>query len=139
MRTAVREFFYQRVNDHIPRAGVEGEDIFRFCMRGNYRDVGDSADVQGRAVPRRVAVKQIINEGPQRSPLSAGGHIRRTKLPDGRHTCALGDYAGLANLQRRGYLRIVETGRSCPLMVDRLPMRTDQREFSQRNSPGLAG
>jgi len=63
------------------RAGIEGEDIFGFAMRGNYRDVGDAADVQGRPAPRWMAVQQIINEGNQGSALSSRDHIRRTKNP----------------------------------------------------------
>src|SRR6202050_5793170 len=95
MRAAARESFHQCVHNHIPRAGIEGEDILRFCTRGNYRDVGYAADVQGRPASRWMAVQQIINEGNQRSALSSGSHIRWTKIRIGGDAWALGNHAGL--------------------------------------------
>src|SRR6202167_6557225 len=135
MRAAARECFHQRVHSHIPRARIEGEDILRFCMRGNYRDVGDAADVQGRPAPRWMAVQQVINEESQRGALSSGGYIRWTKIRNGGDACAFGNYAGLADLQRRAQSRMAEKGRGRALVIDCLTVRTNQRKASQRNAP----
>ena len=88
----------QRVHDHVSRSGVEGEHIFRLRARRNYRHIRDAADIESHAAAMRVAVKQTIHEWDKRRALSSCGHIRRTKVPNGRNAGALGNDADLPDL-----------------------------------------
>ena len=69
-------------------------------VSGNHGHVGNPADIQRHAAAQRVAVKQIIGEWNQRRSLSAGRHVRRTKISDRRNPRSLGDEADIPELQR---------------------------------------
>ena len=48
--------------------------------RGNRRQVGDAADILQHAPALRIRKQHIIEQRNQRRTLSAGSHIRRTKI-----------------------------------------------------------
>ncbi len=60
---AVGEVLDQSVDEHVAGAGVEGEDIGRLGISGDYGEVGDAADVEADASEFFVAVEKVIGEG----------------------------------------------------------------------------
>ena len=60
---AVSEMLDEGVDEHIPRAGVEGEDVGRFCVRWDDGEISDAADVECHAAQFFVAPEEVIDVG----------------------------------------------------------------------------
>src|SRR5690242_11942675 len=137
-QASASEMCGERVNDHVARAGVEGGDIAWTSARGDYGDVGDAADVEGDAAEMRVAIKNVIHKWDERGALAACGYIGGTKIGDGGDAGACGDDGGLGDLHGGGSSR-AEKGRGRALMIDRLAMRTDERNAARPDAEFFAG
>lgn len=61
--TALAEVSDEGVDEDVGGAGVEGRDVGRFGMGGDYGNVGDAAEVEGDAADFFVAVEEVVGEG----------------------------------------------------------------------------
>ena len=141
--SAMREMPHQGIDHHIPRPGVEGEDIFELRACGNHRDIGNSADIQRDAPDSGVPIQQEIDEGHERRALSARGHVRGTEIADRGDPRARGDNRWLADLQRRSnppsmerrWRSLVKNG--LPVRTDHIDLRRSDTKFPTRRQRGI--
>src|SRR5579859_1867729 len=59
---AFGEMLDQGVDEHVAGAGVEGENVGRFRVCGDYGDVSNAADVKGDAAEFLIAIQSVIGE-----------------------------------------------------------------------------
>src|SRR5271155_2615604 len=130
-----RDALHQRINDHVPRPGIEREYILGPRAKRNHGDVSNSSNVQSHTPQLPIPVQQIIHKRHQRRPLPARGHIRRTKIRNRRDSSARRNNARLTDLQSGSHPPPAQKPRRRPLMKNRLPMRPNQSDPTQRHTP----
>src|SRR5437868_14679048 len=92
------EFFGERVDDHVARSGVEGDDLIRAGTGRDGGEVSNSAEVEQDASLARMAEEKIVEQRNQRRSLTAGGEIGRAKIGNDGNRGASGDDRGFAGL-----------------------------------------
>src|SRR5690242_538361 len=128
----------ERVDDHIPGAGIEGDDRLRRGGFGDDGDIGNAANIQDGAAAARVAIEQIIDEGNKRRALAADGHVGWPKITDRCHARDGGDDSGFADLQSGGD-PLAEKWTGLALMEDGLAVRSDDAEPARGEAKFLTG
>src|ERR1700733_14621866 len=118
---------HQRVDNHIPGASVEGENIFWFRVGRNYGDVCDAADIQCNAANFRIAIEKVVHKRNERSALATDGDIRRTKIGNRCDSCSRGDNCGFADLKRAGGMARATNAARTALMKNSLSVGADER------------
>src|SRR2546425_957603 len=134
---APREMRDERVDEHVARAGVKGENLSRLRRRRDDGDVADAAKIQGDAPQLGVAKKKIVHVRDKRRALTAQGDVGRAKVTDGGDARSGSDDGRLADLKGRGG-GVAEKGDGAALMEDRLAVAADQRDARWRH-PKTAG
>src|SRR5271156_6713790 len=137
-RAPLASALHQRINNHVPRPGIKRKHILRPRAQRNHRNIRNPSDIQSHPPQLRIPVKQITHKRPQRRPLPASSHIRRTKIRNRRNSGPCGDDARLTNLQSRSHPPPAQKPRRRPLMKNRLPMRPNQSNRTQRHAPAFA-
>src|SRR3989441_5084226 len=99
---APREMRDERVDEHVARAGVKGENLSRLRRRRDDGDVADAAKIQGDAPQLGVAKKKIVHVRDKRRALTAQGDVGRAKVTDGGDARSGSDDGRLADLKGRG-------------------------------------
>ena len=103
----------------------------------NHRNIRNPPNIQSHAPHFRIPVQQIIHERHQWRPLPARRHIRRPKIRNRRNSGPRRDNARLANLQSRSHSSPAQKSRRRPLMKNRLPVRPNHSNRTQRHTPPL--
>lgn len=137
-QASARKVRSEGIDNHVAGAGVESKNVAGHCAGGNYREIRDSAEIQGNAGDVRVSVKEIINERHERSALAPCCDVRRAKIGDCGDASPLGDKCGLADLECGGDTRAEEWGCDT-LMINGLAMRADEGNALRRNAKAFAG
>src|SRR3989442_15977724 len=134
---APREMRDERVDEHVARTGVKGENLSRLRRRRDDGDGSDAANIQGDAPQLGVMKKKIVHVRDKRRALPAQGEVGRAKVTDGGDARSGSDDGRLADLKGRGG-GVAEKGDGAALMEDRLAVAADQRDARWRH-PKTAG
>src|SRR6266849_1815575 len=114
------------VDEHIGRAGVEGEHLRRLRGGGDDGNVGDATKIEGGAAELWMAIEKIVGVGDERRALAAESDIGGAKITDRGDARASRDDGRFADLQCRGG-RPAEVWGGSSLMINSLAVAADQR------------
>ncbi len=125
------EFFRHRIDNHIARAGVEGDDLLGRRARRYGAEVGNSADVLHDASAALVAVEQVVEEGNQRCAQAPGRHVGWTEVGDYRYARTGGNDRTLARLPCARHIA-PQVRTKVALVIKRLPVTANQVQLQPR-------
>ncbi len=128
----------QRIDHHVARASVEGDDFAALGRRWNHSDVGDAADVQRHAPRAPVAKQQVIDQRHQRGALSTRRDIALPEVRDDPKAGTLRDHGRFADLQRAGDA-VPQVLDRFAFMKDGLPVHAEQGDRIERDALAAAG
>src|SRR5271155_5273742 len=128
-RPSARKMPHQSINNHIPRSSIESDHFFRASAGRNHGDIRNPANIQCHAANPGVAINHVVHEWNQRRTLPTGRDVRGTKISNGVDSSARSNHRRLADLQRGRDGGGAKKVRWFSLVVNRLSMRTDHRDF----------
>src|SRR2546426_8848959 len=88
---AAREMRDESVDEHVGRAGIEGENLLRLGGARKDGDVGDASEVEENAAEFLVAIQKIVRVRDERCALAAKRDVCGTKIADSGNSRARGD------------------------------------------------